>query len=68
MAIKYRDECCGCAVPGYPCIGNACELRHHPVYICDNCEDEVSEGELYWVDDEQLCKYCAIERLEVVSV
>ena len=26
--ITYENECCGCAVPAYPCMGDACPNRH----------------------------------------
>ena len=25
--ITYEDECCACATPAYPCIGDACHHR-----------------------------------------
>lgn len=65
--VTRENDCCSCAVPGFPCIGDRCELLNAPHFYCDDCEEEVSYGELYWVDDEQLCKYCAITRLEVVE-
>lgn len=65
--VTRENDCCGCAVPGFPCIGSTCELLNYPHYYCDDCGGEVSEGELYWVDDEQLCGDCALTRLEVVT-
>ena len=56
--IKYENHCCDCAVPGYPCLGESCELRHVPVYVCDRCEWEI-EGDVY--EDEgydDLCEEC----------
>ena len=63
--ITTSNECCGCASPGFPCIGDRCELLHVKHYICDNCGEEVEE--LYWYDGNQLCKYCVLENLEVVQ-
>ena len=41
--ITYEDECCGCAVPGYPCMGSACPNRNVPHMYCDNCGDDVEK-------------------------
>lgn len=65
MAVKLIDECCNCASPGFPCIGDRCELRHVPHYICDKCEDDVEV--LYWYEGEQLCRDCIFDSLEVVA-
>lgn len=62
--VTRENDCCSCNLP---CLGSGCELTNNPHYYCDECDDEVSYGELYWVDDEQLCGYCALKRLEVVE-
>ena len=71
MALTVENDCCGCASPGFPCEGASCPRLHSIHYYCDECGDEVSEGELYWYGTEQLCKYCVtdkiIEELEVVE-
>ena len=36
--IKYENHCCGCAAPGYPCIGSSCPYVNVPVYYCDFCD------------------------------
>lgn len=55
--IKYEDHCCGCAVPGYPCIGNSCPNINVPVYYCDVCKkDRYAE---YKIDDIHYCEDCA---------
>jgi len=54
--VKYRNECCGCASPMYPCIGDACPNMNVMVMVCDKCHKEVDylhEG-LY----EDLCDDC----------
>lgn len=70
MALIVEDDCCGCASPGFPCEGASCRFKTI-TYICDECGDEVRQGELYQYGSEQLCKYCVtnkvIEELEVVS-
>lgn len=57
--IKYENDCCGCATPGYPCLGSSCALRHVKHYYCDKCGNDVEE--LYYYDDKGLCEECAIE-------
>lgn len=46
--IEYVNECCGCAVPGYPCIGASCPNRNVPRYRCDVCG---VGGDIYEVED-----------------
>lgn len=57
--IEYTNECVGCAVPAYPCMGDACPNRHVPHYYCDSCEKETDT--LYQMDDMQLCSSCLME-------
>lgn len=53
------NECCDCAAPGYPCLGNACEMRHQTRYECDRCgTDDLTEYEIHHVDGEDLCDEC----------
>lgn len=53
------NECCGCAVPAYPCLGDACHLRHTPKYICDWCgTDELDPDEIEDVDGDDVCLEC----------
>lgn len=64
--IKIRNDCCGCAVPAYPCLGDSCPLRHQKHYYCDSCGDEVQEL-YYGISGKELCAECALEELEVVG-
>lgn len=57
--VRYENRCCGCAVPGYPCLGSSCPNRNVPVYYCDKCGDELEE--IYDVDGEELCEDCLKE-------
>lgn len=59
--IYFRDECCGCAAPGYPCIAPRCKNLHVPVCTCDRCGWEVED--LYEVDGMEVCLDCAMETL-----
>ena len=63
--IVYEDECCGCAVPSYPCLGESCINRNVPHYYCDDCGDEVDI--LYKVDGYEYCKDCALEHLDTIK-
>lgn len=55
--IKYENQCCDCAVPGYPCIGSSCRYRNVSVYYCDKCGEEAD----YEIDGEHYCYFCATE-------
>ncbi|MBQ2395637.1 MAG: hypothetical protein II304_01175 [Bacteroidales bacterium] len=66
MAIVMEDECCGCAVPAYPCLGSACPRRNIPHFYCDECEKEVEE--LYKTEDGDLCEKCVLMRYEKVRL
>lgn len=60
--IIYENRCCDCAVPGYPCIGDACNLRHVEIHVCDNCGREVMrEWDLHETDGMELCIDCLKE-------
>ena len=63
----YENQCCDCASPGYPCLGDRCGLRHVKVYICDHCKQEVGYGDLFKYDDLELCIECIQQRLERVE-
>ena len=51
--ITYEDECCGCAVPAYPCMGSACPNRNVKHLYCDECGDDVEK--LYKYDGQEIC-------------
>lgn len=60
------NECCHCAVPPYPCIGDSCPNRHVRRLFCDWCGSE--EDKLYiGISGRELCGECALEELEVVE-
>lgn len=60
----YENECCGCATPSYPCIGELCSLRRVPHWYCDECDEE---RKLYEYEGQELCIDCIAEKLEVVE-
>ena len=64
--ITYEDECCGCAAPAYPCMGDACPNRNVSHLYCDKCEEEVEE--LYEYDGKQVCVDCILESLNKVEI
>ena len=51
--IKIENDCVGC--PTY-CIN--CGNKEVPHFYCDECEEEVNEGELFLFDNKQLCEEC----------
>lgn len=55
--IKYENECCGCSVPAYPCLGNYCPNRNVPHYYCDRCGKEVDA--YFEINEEMICDDCA---------
>lgn len=61
--MKYLNECCNCAVPGYPCNGMHKKV---PVRFCDECGEEF-ETLYIGVSGRELCAYCALEELEVAE-
>lgn len=69
MAIEYENHCCGCASPGYPCMGNACPNRNVKVYYCDHCDPKNRNplDEAYEVDDEILCAECVLDKFLIMK-
>lgn len=63
--VTTRNECCDCAVPAYPCLGNDCPHKNQKVYICDECKEEPYD--LYEFDGQELCIDCIKKRLKVVE-
>lgn len=57
------NECCGCAVPGYPCVGDSCPLRHTPHYNCDICDEPIEDDNAYSDGFNHYCEGCYIEML-----
>lgn len=54
---KIENQCCDCATPTYPCIGNACGLRAVKVFYCDNCGFEATT--IVEAHGQELCFDCA---------
>ncbi len=63
---RIENCCCGCAVPAYPCMGNACERRNVKVLFCDWHEQETDR--LYRIDDgmetAEICAECLDDMME----
>lgn len=60
--IRIENHCCGCAVPGYPCMGAKCPNRRVEVHYCDVCGAEIPEDEGFEDDDgRELCESCVGE-------
>lgn len=63
--IKYENECCDCAVPAYPCVGDSCPYINVPHYYCDECGVEGdSDNPLYKYDGKDLCVECILNKFE----
>ena len=67
MALVYENECCGCAVPAYPCMGDACPNRNVPYWYCDECEDDFKPSELYDYNGMMLCKDCLAKQFKTIE-
>lgn len=54
--IIFRNECCNCATPAYPCLGSMCPNRNVPVHKCDECGAVIEDafGDLEF----ELCERC----------
>jgi hypothetical protein len=61
---QIENECCDCATPDYPCIGNSCPNRNVAHYYCDECG---SEGRLRETEWGELCEYCLIQKFPIVE-
>jgi hypothetical protein len=57
--IKYENNCIGCDY----CM--QCGADHTPIYICDECGDEVNT--LYKLEGQQLCSSCVLNSLPEVD-
>lgn len=56
------NECCDCASPGYPCLGDSCPYAHMIHYRCDRCGAEITdEDDLYNDGESDLCLDCLKE-------
>ena len=60
--IKYENHCCGCATPGYPCLGDSCPYVNVPVYYCDLCDNNTYAE--YEIDGEHYCEDCIASELK----
>lgn len=65
VVIRIENDCCGCAVPAYPCLGNYCPLRHTEHYYCDCCGNETDK--LYKFKGKEICGECLEEFMDEMS-
>lgn len=64
--VIFENECCDCAVPGYPCLGNICPKLNVKHLYCDKCKDDVKI--LYkFLNGTELCKDCLIKQFDVIK-
>ena len=57
--IRYENHCCGCAAPGYPCMGRSCPYSRVEVHYCDHCGEEL--GYINEVGGKEFCDECLEE-------
>lgn len=60
------NECCDCATPAYPCMGEDCPRRHTEHLVCNKCGEEAEQ--LYIVDGEELCETCLLAGFAKVTL
>ena len=60
---KITNECCACASPGYPCLGDSCSLLNVLHIFCDKCKDEITDDDFFIYDDLEICENCIIDLL-----
>lgn len=60
----YVDNCCGCAAPGYPCMGESCPNRKVPHHQCDECDATDEDTKIYRYDGRELCIKCIENELD----
>lgn len=58
--VRTENHCWHCAVPGYPCQGNACPNRNVKVYYCDKCDPKCEHPleEVYVKNRKHFCEDC----------
>ena len=62
MARRYENDCCDCAVPGYPCRGASCPRRNVLYVYCDECDGDIT-GEAYIYNGKEYCEEHLLEAL-----
>lgn len=60
---RIENDCCDCAVPGYPCRGDLCPLRHAVHIYCDECGMEITDEKAYYYEDLDYCADCMLDTL-----
>ena len=58
-----ENDCCDCAVPGYPCRGDLCPLRSVVHIYCDKCKTELTGEKFYCYEDRDYCSDCMLDIL-----
>lgn len=61
--IKIENECCNCAVPGYPCRGDLCPLQRVVRIYCDKCRAEITGEKFYRYNEHEYCSDCTLDIL-----
>lgn len=59
---RFENDCCGCAVPGYPCLGPSCPNRHVEHIYCDVCGEDIDKKNLVEEGGNDYCLDCWEEK------
>lgn len=62
--IVYENDCCNCAVGGYPCTGAHKRVKH---LRCDDCEEDLQFAYI-GEDGGEYCEECILDHLEKVNI
>ena len=60
---KIENECCDCAVPGYPCRGAACPNITVLHVYCDGPDCDCEDEEMYVYNGKDYCRDCLLKEL-----
>lgn len=63
--VRYENECCDCASPGYPCLGSTCPNLRVTRFYCDHCKKEVEK--LWYYNGLEMCQDCILSDLTEVK-
>lgn len=65
MGYRIENQCCDCATPGYPCLGDLCKRINVKVYFCDKCNAAENPEDLFIYEtkdaDYDYCEDCFVE-------
>lgn len=63
LMVRYENDCVGCP-PEMGCIGDTCQYRNVPIFMCDQCGED---GDIYEYEGQHYCADCLLALFEKVS-